>query len=97
MSVVGPARLWVNPDCGLKTRGYAETDAALRNLVAAARQARATVAWLTRGNRRPALAFDVAAGNEGRAGSPARPRWSLGIDNRLPAFGRPVRSPTAFA
>jgi 5-methyltetrahydropteroyltriglutamate--homocysteine methyltransferase len=44
MSVVGPARLWVNPDCGLKTRGYAETDAALRNLVAAARQARATVA-----------------------------------------------------
>ena len=44
MSVVGPARLWVNPDCGLKARGYAETDAALRNLVAAARQARAAVA-----------------------------------------------------
>ena len=44
MSVVGPARLWVNPDCGLKTRGYAETEAALRNLVAAARQVRAGVA-----------------------------------------------------
>ena len=43
MSVVGPARLWVNPDCGLKTRGYAETEAALRNLVQAAREARAQV------------------------------------------------------
>jgi 5-methyltetrahydropteroyltriglutamate--homocysteine methyltransferase len=43
MSVVGPARLWVNPDCGLKTRGYAETEPALRNLVAAARQVRAAV------------------------------------------------------
>jgi 5-methyltetrahydropteroyltriglutamate--homocysteine methyltransferase len=41
MSVVGPTRLWVNPDCGLKTRGYAETESALRNLVEAARQARA--------------------------------------------------------
>jgi 5-methyltetrahydropteroyltriglutamate--homocysteine methyltransferase len=44
VSVVGPGRLWVNPDCGLKTRGYAETEAALRNLVQAARQARAQVA-----------------------------------------------------
>jgi 5-methyltetrahydropteroyltriglutamate--homocysteine methyltransferase len=33
-------RLWVNPDCGLKTRGYAEVEPALRNLVAAARLAR---------------------------------------------------------
>jgi 5-methyltetrahydropteroyltriglutamate--homocysteine methyltransferase len=41
MGVVGPARLWVNPDCGLKTRGYAETEAALRNMVTAARQVRA--------------------------------------------------------
>ena len=30
------SRLWVNPDCGLKTRDYAETVASLRNLVAAA-------------------------------------------------------------
>jgi 5-methyltetrahydropteroyltriglutamate--homocysteine methyltransferase len=44
MSVIGPARLWVNPDCGLKTRGYAETEPALRNLVEAARQVRAGVA-----------------------------------------------------
>jgi len=34
-------RLWVNPDCGLKTRGWAETRPALVNMVAAAQQARA--------------------------------------------------------
>jgi 5-methyltetrahydropteroyltriglutamate--homocysteine methyltransferase len=28
-------KLWINPDCGLKTRGYEETTAALRNLVEA--------------------------------------------------------------
>ena len=33
-------RLWVNPDCGLKTRGWAETLAALGNMVAAAAQLR---------------------------------------------------------
>ncbi|HXW47514.1 MAG TPA: 5-methyltetrahydropteroyltriglutamate--homocysteine S-methyltransferase [Streptosporangiaceae bacterium] len=37
---VGAGQLWVNPDCGLKTRGYAETEPALRNLVAATRQVR---------------------------------------------------------
>ena len=36
-------RLWVNPDCGLKTRAWAETEAALVNMVAAARQLRAAV------------------------------------------------------
>ncbi|MGC0272154.1 5-methyltetrahydropteroyltriglutamate--homocysteine S-methyltransferase [Pseudactinotalea sp. Z1739] len=40
---VDPHQLWVNPDCGLKTRGYEETTASLRNLVAAAREARAIV------------------------------------------------------
>jgi 5-methyltetrahydropteroyltriglutamate--homocysteine methyltransferase len=44
VGVIGPARLWVNPDCGLKTRSYAETEAALRNLVEAARQVRAGIA-----------------------------------------------------
>ncbi len=29
-------RLWVNPDCGLKTRGWPETRAALANMVQAA-------------------------------------------------------------
>ncbi len=36
-------RLWVNPDCGLKTRGYAEVEAALANLVTAARETRAAL------------------------------------------------------
>ncbi|MGW6775359.1 5-methyltetrahydropteroyltriglutamate--homocysteine S-methyltransferase [Streptomyces sp. NPDC055037] len=34
-------RLWVNPDCGLKTRGWPETRASLENLVSAARTVRA--------------------------------------------------------
>ncbi len=33
-------KLWVNPDCGLKTRGIPETDASLANLVEAARTVR---------------------------------------------------------
>ncbi|HEY5513272.1 MAG TPA: 5-methyltetrahydropteroyltriglutamate--homocysteine S-methyltransferase [Geomonas sp.] len=33
-------RLWVNPDCGLKTRGWSETKAALATMIAAARQLR---------------------------------------------------------
>ncbi len=36
-AVVPPANLWINPDCGLKTRGWPETEAALVNMVAAAR------------------------------------------------------------
>lgn len=39
-------RLWVNPDCGLKTRGWPETEAALVNMVAAARELRRDVALL---------------------------------------------------
>ncbi len=40
---VSPDLLWVNPDCGLKTRHYEETVASLRNLVDAAHEVRATV------------------------------------------------------
>ncbi len=36
--------LWVNPDCGLKTRRYEETEPALRNMVEAARVVRAELA-----------------------------------------------------
>lgn len=32
--------LWVNPDCGLKTRGWPETEAALRHMVEAAQEVR---------------------------------------------------------
>ncbi len=40
-SVVDPRRLWVNPDCGLKTRRWPEVREALTNMVAAARELRA--------------------------------------------------------
>src|SRR6185369_17645261 len=42
--VVPPGNLWVNPDCGLKTRGWPETSAALRNMVSAAREMRSALA-----------------------------------------------------
>lgn len=40
LTKIDPDKLWVNPDCGLKTRGWEETDASLRNMVAAALQVR---------------------------------------------------------
>jgi 5-methyltetrahydropteroyltriglutamate--homocysteine methyltransferase len=40
-NVIPKERLWLNPDCGLKTRRWDEVKAALSNLVAAARTARA--------------------------------------------------------
>ncbi|MFJ9548103.1 5-methyltetrahydropteroyltriglutamate--homocysteine S-methyltransferase [Streptomyces erythrochromogenes] len=40
LKAIPAERLWVNPDCGLKTRGWAETRASLENLVAAAREVR---------------------------------------------------------
>ena len=43
LRTIEPRRLWVNPDCGLKTRGYAETEQSLRNLVAAARELRGSI------------------------------------------------------
>ncbi len=38
---IGRDRLWANPDCGLKTRGWGEAEAALANLVEAAGRRRA--------------------------------------------------------
>jgi 5-methyltetrahydropteroyltriglutamate--homocysteine methyltransferase len=35
--VLKPEQIWVNPDCGLKTRGWPETRAALEAMVKAAR------------------------------------------------------------
>ncbi|MFJ4772176.1 5-methyltetrahydropteroyltriglutamate--homocysteine S-methyltransferase [Streptomyces uncialis] len=40
LEAIPAERLWVNPDCGLKTRGWPETRASLENLVAAAREVR---------------------------------------------------------
>jgi 5-methyltetrahydropteroyltriglutamate--homocysteine methyltransferase len=39
--VLPPGQLWVNPDCGLKTRSWAEVEPALTRMVEAARWARA--------------------------------------------------------
>src|SRR2546422_10199292 len=36
--VLDDRQIWVNPDCGLKTRGWEETLPSLRNMVQAARQ-----------------------------------------------------------
>ncbi len=36
LKVIPVRNLWVNPDCGLKTRKWAETEAALRNMISAA-------------------------------------------------------------
>ncbi len=40
-SVVPERRLWVNPDCGLKTRSWRDVEPALRNMVEAAKSLRA--------------------------------------------------------
>lgn len=37
LTKISKEKLWVNPDCGLKTRGISETDASLKNLVEAAK------------------------------------------------------------
>jgi len=42
--VIPAERLWVNPDCGLKTRSWAETEASLSNMVQAAQGLRAKLA-----------------------------------------------------
>lgn len=40
LRVLDPEQFWINPDCGLKTRGWPETEAALYNMVKAATIAR---------------------------------------------------------
>ena len=40
LTKISREKLWVNPDCGLKTRGVPETDASLRNMVTAAKEIR---------------------------------------------------------
>ncbi|MFF4433726.1 5-methyltetrahydropteroyltriglutamate--homocysteine S-methyltransferase [Streptomyces sp. NPDC001513] len=47
LEAIPAERLWVNPDCGLKTRGWTETRASLENLVAAAREVRAETGTTT--------------------------------------------------
>ncbi|CAE7504041.1 metE, partial [Symbiodinium sp. CCMP2456] len=44
VEVIPPQRLWVNPDCGLKTRGWTEVEAALKSMVEAAQEVRSLLA-----------------------------------------------------
>ena len=48
LKVLSPQQLWVNPDCGLKTRGWAEVKPALVAMVAAAKAVRGRVATAER-------------------------------------------------
>ncbi len=41
LDVLEPSQIWVNPDCGLKTRGWPEVEEALKAMVASAREVRA--------------------------------------------------------
>jgi 5-methyltetrahydropteroyltriglutamate--homocysteine methyltransferase len=43
LNVIPARNLWVNPDCGLKTRKWPETEAALRNMITAANLLRESV------------------------------------------------------
>jgi 5-methyltetrahydropteroyltriglutamate--homocysteine methyltransferase len=43
LAVLEPGQLWINPDCGLKTRGWKEVEPALIAMVNAARAVRATL------------------------------------------------------
>jgi len=42
-TVLPVENIWVNPDCGLKTRKWPETEAALKNMVAAAEAVRKNI------------------------------------------------------
>lgn len=44
LAVIPAEQLWVNPDCGLKTRGWPEVEAALKRMVEAAIELRARLA-----------------------------------------------------
>jgi len=46
LDVLQPDQLWINPDCGLKTRGWPEVELALRHMVGAAQQLRNELALL---------------------------------------------------
>jgi 5-methyltetrahydropteroyltriglutamate--homocysteine methyltransferase len=43
LAVLAADQLWVNPDCGLKTRRWEEVRPALLEMVAAAREVRASL------------------------------------------------------
>jgi 5-methyltetrahydropteroyltriglutamate--homocysteine methyltransferase len=62
--LVDPARLWVNPDCGLKTRAWLEVKAALVAMVSAARQMRAELAGTSRAASTTTTRFPLEGGEQ---------------------------------
>ena len=50
-SLILPENLWVNPDCGLKTRGWHETELSLKSMVGAASRMRKLSSWNGSGSR----------------------------------------------
>ncbi|WP_153099655.1 5-methyltetrahydropteroyltriglutamate--homocysteine S-methyltransferase [Paraburkholderia hayleyella] len=54
---IAPQRLWVNPDCGLKTRDWQQVDPALLAMVEAAKKARAALALKPKKLQQPAGAL----------------------------------------
>ena len=62
--VLEPRQIWVNPDCGLKTRGWEEVLPSLEHMVAAAKTLRAEATQPAR----------KAATRGRKAGEPAKPR-----------------------
>ncbi|MCE9508366.1 MAG: 5-methyltetrahydropteroyltriglutamate--homocysteine S-methyltransferase [Alphaproteobacteria bacterium] len=51
VAVLKPEQVWVNPDCGLKTRKWEETRLCLKNMVGAAKAMRAAIVAQTEGLR----------------------------------------------
>ncbi len=49
LDVLAPEQVWVNPDCGLKTRGWKEVEPALKSMVDAAKALRSELANATTG------------------------------------------------
>ncbi|GBF92667.1 hypothetical protein Rsub_05036 [Raphidocelis subcapitata] len=71
-----PERLWVNPDCGLKTRAWEEVIPSLRNMVAAAHKLRAEVLEKRAGGPPAAAKAAVAASSAVAASAGAAPARS---------------------
>jgi len=67
-----PERLWVNPDCGLKTRQWDEVVPSLRNMVAAAQRLREEVLGGGKEGPHAAAKKAAAAVSAAAAGGAAR-------------------------
>ena len=78
LACIPAERLWVNPDCGLKTRAWPEVEAALANMVAAAERLRAEL-------RGQACVQEVAGSRRLRPAP--RPSSPAATSSRVPGSG----------